>query len=654
MRGAKEAGSSEVVNYFHLISLINDLFFRFDYSIELWNYINAPFIERVIPGNVESAIEQICWAGSRLFSVSNSGDGLKEWDLKTLSVKRRLLLTGEKGICMDYHSGSGMLVIGTEEGIINVFDTSDDDLQFSKLLDRQDHRIVCCKFNSTGDRLISGSIDAVKVWNVSTGHVIHKMSTGRVNIHNDTIVWSVDVLKDMTIITGDSRGRLTFWDGNLGTQIDWVQASIADILCLSVSSDEKQIFCSGVEQLVRKYMKINTQGHDQWIRCAKKYRLHSHDIMAMTSIGDDEIVTSGIDGFLTRCDYDLKVIERMGPFLRNPFAKIAQDARLIMMMYTNYLEIWKLATGSDEEEEEEKNCQSESDDEEDEVIKAFKAKPSATSNLKITSFPEKFLELRSQKDEMILTSAISSNGKFIAYSTENSIRFFHFDLENGKPQLMRVKNLPEELQPCTQMAFSGDFLVTINEKCSIFDLSASTIEHLQTIDLESHHLDLVHLLEASQCGKYLAIGSLCNNISMWCLKKGKFVHLKNLTRHSCPATSLKFHKNQPVLVIAFSDNKICEYNLEEFLITDSIAAFGDARKNAIAHICLDPNNPNAIIFNQNHSIVVANKACSEENVSKKKKRNEAVTKNEAPKTIKVMSKLENVSDFFFLQKLRNS
>lgn len=553
---------------------------------------------------------------------------------------------------MDYHKGSGMLVVGTEEGIINVFDTSDDDLQFSKLLDRQDHRIVCCKFNATGDRLISGSIDAVKVWNVTTGHVIHKMSTGRVNMHNETIVWSVEVLKDLTIVTGDSRGRLTFWDGNLGTQIDWVQASVADILCLAVSSDEKQIFCSGVEQLVRKYMKISNtkenQGRDQWIRCAKKYRLHSHDIMAMTSINDDEIITSGIDGFLTRCDYDLKIIERLGPFLRNPFAKISQDARLIMMMYTNYLEIWKLATGSDEEEEEEKMYQSESETEENEILNAFKPKPSVANNLKITSFPEKFLELRSQKDEMILTTAISSSGKWIAYSTENSIRFFHFDIENGKPKLTRVKTLPEELQPCTQMAFSKDFLITINnDKCSIFDLSSS-IEHLQTIDLENYHRDLIHLLEVSQCGKYFAISSLCNNISVWCLKKGKYNHVKNLPQHSCPATSMKFHTKLPVLVIAFSDNKICEYNLEEFIINDSIT-FGDATKNAIAHICLDPNNPNAIIFNQNHSIVVANKSSNNENEmaerSKKKKKTEA-TKSEAPKTIKVMKKLDNVRMIF--------
>lgn len=550
---------------------------------------------------------------------------------------------------MDYHKSTELLVVGTEEGIINVFDTSDDDLQFSKLLDRQDHRIVCCKFNHTGDRLVSGSIDAVKVWNIQTGHVIHKMSTGRANIHSETIVWCIEVLKDFTIITGDSRGRLSFWDGNLGSQIDWVQASTVDILCLSKSSNEKEIFCSGVEQLVRKYMKITTtkENHqtDQWIRCAKKYRLHTHDILTMTSIGDDEIVTSGIDGYLTRCNHELKVIERLGPFLRNPFVKIARKARLMLLMYSNYLEIWKLATGSDEED---KIIPSDVDEDEDEILKSFKPK-TTSNNVKITSFPEKLLELRSQKDEMILSASISNDGKWIAYSTENSIRLFHFDIENGKPQLMRIKNLPEELLPCQQMAFSENLLITVNDKCSIFDINSSSTELRQTFELEDYHQDIVHIVEVSECGKYLSLASLCNNISIWCVKRGVFSHERNFPKHSCPVTSMKFHVNRPTFVMAFSDNRICEYNLEEFIINNSINSGDDTTKNVIANLCFDPTNSNVIIFNQNHSIMMIKSKDEIEmetkKMKKKKKDNEGVN-NTGLRTVDVVKKLDNVSGFY--------
>lgn len=576
-----------------------------------------------------------------MFSVGLSGDGLKEWDLKTLSPKRNLLLTGEKGICMDYHKATETLVVGTEEGIINVFDTSDDDLQFTKLLDRQDHRIVCCKFNKTGDCLVSGSIDAVKVWSIKTGHVIHKMSTGRSDMHHETIVWCVEVLKDFTIITGDSRGRVTFWDGNLGTQIDWVQASVADVLCLAVMNDEKNFFCSGVEQIVRKYMQITTtkehQQFDQWIRCSKRYRLHTHDIMAMTMV-NDELVTSGIDGFITRSTRDLKIVERHGPFLKNPFAEITEDARLMLMHYTNYLEIWKLATAS---EEIEATGDGESDDE-NEVLKALKAK--SENKFKITSFPEKFLELRSQKDEMILSASFSSNGKWIAYTTINSVRLFHFDIENSKPNLMRIKNTPEEFQPCTLLTFSNDKLFTVNlDKLNIFDFSSASIEHRQTIELENYHRDLIHKIEVSKCGKFLVLASLCSGISVWCFRKGKFVHERNLPKHKSPVTSMKIHQSDPKLYVAFSDNKICEYDLEEFLISESITSGDDPTKNAISNICLDPNNSTAIIFNQNNSINVACKADDGENearVSKKKKKSE--NKNES-RNVNVVKKFDNVS-----------
>jgi hypothetical protein len=48
-----------------------------------------------------------------------------------------------------------------------------------KILDKQEGRIICCKFDHTGQFLVTGSLDTVRVWNIENGHAIHKMSTGR-------------------------------------------------------------------------------------------------------------------------------------------------------------------------------------------------------------------------------------------------------------------------------------------------------------------------------------------------------------------------------------------------------------------------------------------------------------------------------------------
>jgi U3 small nucleolar RNA-associated protein 4 len=301
------------------------------------------------------------------------------------------------------------------------------------------------------------------------------------------------------------------------------------------------------------------------------------------------------------------------------------------------LEVWKLATAN---EDIEATGDQESDGE-NEVLKELKAKNE--NKFKITSFPEKFLELRSQKDEMILSASISNNGKWIAYTTINSIRFFYFDTENSKPNLMRIKNTPEEFQPCTLLTFSNDKLFTVNfDKLIIFDISSSSIEHRQTIELENFHRDLVHKIEVSKCGKFLIVASLCGGISIWCFKKGKFVHERNLPKHKSPVTSMRIHKSNPKLFVAFSDNKICEYDLEEFLISESITSGDDPTKNAISHICLDPNNSSAIIFNQNNSINVARKNEEEEIVKRVSKKKKSEVKNES-RTVNVVKKFDNVS-----------
>lgn len=40
---------------------------------------------------------------------------------------------------------------------------------FSKFLDKQEGRILCLKYDSTGNFIASGSMDTVRVWDVTTG-----------------------------------------------------------------------------------------------------------------------------------------------------------------------------------------------------------------------------------------------------------------------------------------------------------------------------------------------------------------------------------------------------------------------------------------------------------------------------------------------------
>lgn len=52
---------------------------------------------------------------------------------------------------------------------------------------------------------------------METGHAITRMSVSRRG--REVIVWCLGILLDNTIVSGDSLGRLIFWDGTLGDQV---------------------------------------------------------------------------------------------------------------------------------------------------------------------------------------------------------------------------------------------------------------------------------------------------------------------------------------------------------------------------------------------------------------------------------------------------
>lgn len=567
-----------------------------------------------------------------------------------------MLLTGEKGICMDYNKATETLAIGTEEGIINIFDVSDDDLQYVRVLDRQDHRIICCKFSDAGDKLVSGSLDAVKVWNIQTGQVIHKMSTGRADPSQETIVWCVDILNDFTIVSGDSRGKVTFWDGNMGTQIDYVHASQADIMCVSVSEDRKSFFCSGVEQILRKYtlVKISRAGSevDQWVRCVKKSKIHTHDVLSIITIGNEQMISGGIDGFLSFASQDFKHFEKAGPFLKRPFAEAAEKGRLMLLKYVDYLEVWKLAGAKELIHEREEN---EGDDrlfeEDDDVLKAIVKSQQSNKLYRINDFPEKFLELRSKNSETIVSCAISNDGHWIAYSTMSSIRLFRFEvLENAKPKMKFIKAAPKEFEPCSNMTFSKDSstLITLKNdgQCTVFELDSEEIVLRESFNVSEHHDDLVHLMAVSSCSKYLVLASLCNNVTVWNLKRNKWTHSATLPKYACPATSMNISKNQPTLILSFSDNKLLEFNLEGNFIQFAAklqpkSSFVDS---AVTNICSDPRNPDAIIFCRGNGIQVLEKN-SEEVSNKKAKTSKKLSTNFSVKVVKSFDTVKQIQSF---------
>lgn len=394
---------------------------RDDASIEIWDMRNAVFMEKCILGKSSSSVEGLGWLSDRLFSTGQTGE-LIEWDLIELKLKQKVTLTGNAAWCMDIDELNSCIAVGTHEGYMNTFSVSGNDLNFSKLFDKQEGSILCCKYDSTGNFIVTGSTDTIRIWDVATGHAMYRMATGRSEKNRETNVWSLVVLKDLTIIAGDSRGCITMWNGSNGTRIDSIDALAADVLTVAVNDEETMFCCAGVDPKIHIYESLNSvnQGAPRkWIRNLKKY-VHDHDVKALTFMGKNKIVSGGIDGYInvsrptklnkTSADaIDTFNDCKFGPFLPQPCAVVAESSRLMLLKHFNYLEVWRLGRPTD-----------------------TPLTGENTGQRKYLSMHEnqmKLVELQSKHREPITCASISPDGKFLIYSTELTVRLFQLDIQ---------------------------------------------------------------------------------------------------------------------------------------------------------------------------------------------------------------------------------
>lgn len=382
-----------------------------DASIELWDMRHAVHMEKAILGLPQNSVEALAWVGNRLLSTGHTGE-LTEWDLHTLTVKQSVLLTGSASWCMDVNRD--LVAVGTEEGYLNIYQVDESGLNYVKIFDKQEGRILCCKFDHSGDILATGSVDNIRIWDVKTGHALHRMACGRTESKKETIVWSLVVLKDLTVISGDSRGRITVWDGKLGVQVESFPVLKADVLAVAVNEEETMFCCSGIDPIIKIFQLTPVKKENQltykWIKFIQR-TVHDHDIKALQFSGA-KVFSGGIDGYLG-VSYSKKskqILSKYGPFMTQPCAMVAEPQRMLLLKYFNYLEIWRLCKPTE-------NVQLCDDD------------MDKSKHLTLESGLEKVVELRSKSDEPIVCTAISPDSSLLVYSSECSIRLFRLDLE---------------------------------------------------------------------------------------------------------------------------------------------------------------------------------------------------------------------------------
>ena len=280
--------------------------------------------ETVIRGGKDRSIDGLVWTQEpneylsngktiigklRLFSIGYSPT-VTEWDLaKGRPLRQTSGNHGDIWCLAAQPTGSAQadpnskvqaqhLIAGCTDGALVLYSTGDDNLQYVRTvakLTTKKSKIVSVVFH-TRNAVVAGCSDSmIRVYDLRMGRPVRQMSvgSGKMGGPKEIVVWAVKVLPNGNIVSGDSSGELTIWDGKTWTMRQQISAHTQDILSLAISFDGSMIFSGGMDRRTIVYKQIGREA-PRWAEVAHR-RFHTHDVKTMASLEGNglSVVVSG-------------------------------------------------------------------------------------------------------------------------------------------------------------------------------------------------------------------------------------------------------------------------------------------------------------------------------------------------------------------------
>jgi len=475
---------------------------------------------------------------------------------------------------------------------VRLFSTEDDSIQFYKAFSRQEGRILSISWHKNDKDIFTGASDGtIRRWNTETGQCILTITVENLGRSEPTLVWSVYVLSDFTVVSGNSMGQTQFWDGKFGVPLSTFQEHTADVLTVVANEDESRVYASGVDCKVQEYAWISSHHDSNWTKTSH-VRQHSHDVRSL-SFCKGLLASGGVDTRLIlyrfRDTFASSVCVKVNPFPQSPIFSLAPKNRLLLWQDYRMLHLWKLGGAQ--------------------PVPISKIESMLSGDkFKMTEGHTLLLQL-TPKLNNITCSALSKDGALVACSDNNMLKLFKLTYEEDSVKVEKC-SIPSHVS-AHRMLFTPDsqnlIIATFDFKIVVLDVSKPTIARVKITFNHQSDEDMdasntfgkapICNIAVSKDGKYLASGSTDNIIHIWDLSKNRLE--VTLPIFDIPHTTFSFVPKGDHLVVACVNNHIQFFNINKKQLSqnarqysDKISAMMEPNLYPIAYICFNPAFPN--------------------------------------------------------------
>lgn len=162
------------------------------------------------------------------------------------------------------------------------------------------------------------------------------------------------MLRDSTVISGDDRGQVQIWDGEVGALISNFQQHAAEVLAIAVDANERDVFATGVDSKVSCFRRRLLDGvsiseagpADYSWHYTTSHRPHSHDVNALCVCPSTNLLLSGgVDSKI--CTYSLSDFSSCRPAWVLPIPAVglvssSVDHSLVGIRSGSMVDLWTM------------------------------------------------------------------------------------------------------------------------------------------------------------------------------------------------------------------------------------------------------------------------------------------------------------------------